>query len=93
MYVSIDNTQDGTFTVVTISGYNKPGLLTSISGTFRDLGLDVGKVSLSGRLLWDFGKCTPNHVVYACSLRCQCCFPRHQFCFIIMQKLKHISSL
>lgn len=42
--VSIDNTQDDTFTVVTISGYNRPGLLTSISGTFRDLGLDVGKV-------------------------------------------------
>lgn len=42
--VSIDNAQDDTFTVVTISGYNRPGLLTSISGTFRDLGLDVGKV-------------------------------------------------
>lgn len=42
--VLIDNAQDSNFTVVTIAGYNRPGLLTSISGTFRDLGLDVGKV-------------------------------------------------
>ncbi len=46
VYVSIDNAQDSDFTVVTISGFNRPGLLTSISGTFRDLGLDVGKVGL-----------------------------------------------
>ena len=46
VYVSIDNAQDSVFTVVTISGFNRPGLLTSISGTFRDLGLDVGKVRL-----------------------------------------------
>ncbi|CAL8466863.1 g6399 [Coccomyxa elongata] len=46
--VSIDNAQDDTFTVVTISGYNRPGLLTSISGTFRDLGLDVGKAEVDG---------------------------------------------
>ncbi len=42
--VSIDNKRDSTFTVVSIEGYSKPGLLTSLSGTFRDLGLDVGKV-------------------------------------------------
>jgi hypothetical protein len=47
--VIIDNSQDSNFTVVTIEGYNRPGLLTSISGTFRDLGLDVAKVSMSGR--------------------------------------------
>ena len=42
--VIIDNKSDSTFTVVSIQGYSKPGLLTSLSGTFRDLGLDVGKV-------------------------------------------------
>ena len=42
--MSIDNKRDSTFTVVTIEGYSKPGLLTSLSSTFRDLGLDVGKV-------------------------------------------------
>ena len=42
--VTIDNKRDTTFTVVCIEGYSKPGLLTSLSGTFRDLGLDVGKV-------------------------------------------------
>jgi len=90
VYVSIDNTQDSTFTVVTISGYNKPGLLTSISGTFRDLGLDVGKVSLSGRLLW---ASTTNHVLYACSQRCHCWIPRQSVFFIILHKVKHISPL
>ena len=42
--MTIDNKRDPTFTVVSIEGYSKPGLLTSLSGTFRDLGLDVGKV-------------------------------------------------
>lgn len=42
--VSLDNSSDPSFTVVTIEGDSKPGLLTSLSGTFRDLGLDVGKV-------------------------------------------------
>ena len=51
VFVSIDNAQDSVFTVVTISGYNRPGLLTSISGTFRDLGLDVGKVILHSAAL------------------------------------------
>lgn len=42
--VSIDNKSDPTYTVVSVVGYSKPGLLTSLSSTFRDLGLDVGKV-------------------------------------------------
>ena len=45
--VSIDNSSDPKFTVVSIKGYSKPGLLTSLTGTFRDLGLDVSKVSAS----------------------------------------------
>ncbi len=42
--VSIDNAVDGAFTVVTIEGHNRPGLLSFLSAAFRDLGLDVGKV-------------------------------------------------
>ena len=42
--VVIDNNQDSTYTVVTVEGYNRPGLLSSLSAAFRDLGLDVGKV-------------------------------------------------
>lgn len=43
----IDNGQDSTYTVVTVEGYNRPGLLSSLSAAFRDLGLDVGKVSVA----------------------------------------------
>lgn len=43
--VVIDNAQDSAYTVVTIEGYNRPGLLSSLSAAFRDLGLDVGKAS------------------------------------------------
>ena len=42
--VSIDNAGNSSYTVVVVEGYNRPGLLTSLSGAFRDLGLDVGKV-------------------------------------------------
>ena len=41
--VSIDNSQPGA-TVISVEGYNRPGLLTALTATFRDLGLDVSKV-------------------------------------------------
>lgn len=44
--VVIDNNQDSAYTVVTVEGYNRPGLLSSLSAAFRDLGLDVGKVCI-----------------------------------------------
>ncbi len=41
--MSIDNSQPGA-TVISVEGYNRPGLLTALTATFRDLGLDVSKV-------------------------------------------------
>jgi glycine cleavage system regulatory protein len=40
--VSIDNSQADA-TVISVEGYNRPGLLTALTATFRDLGLDVTK--------------------------------------------------
>ncbi len=40
--VSIDNSQANA-TVISVEGYNRPGLLTALTATFRDLGLDVNK--------------------------------------------------
>lgn len=46
--VSVDNDADPTFTVISIDGESKPGLLPAITAAFRDLGLDVGKAIVSG---------------------------------------------
>ena len=55
----IDNNQDSAYTVVTVEGYNRPGLLSSLSAAFRDLGLDVGKV------------CIPLHLTPLCiAMKC-----------------------
>lgn len=41
--VLIDNSQEEA-TVISVEGYNRPGLLMALTATFRDLGLDVSKV-------------------------------------------------
>lgn len=46
--VTIDNKSDPKFTIVTIEASNHPGLLTAVTGTFLNLGLDVGKASVDG---------------------------------------------
>ena len=61
--VSIDNAEDSSYTVVKVEGYNRPGLLTSLSGAFRDLGLDVGKARR--RFLWLYS--------HAYGLACRAC--------------------
>jgi len=45
--VAIDNNADPKYTVVAISAPNKPGLLSAISGVFRDLSVDVGKAAVN----------------------------------------------
>lgn len=45
--IKIDNDESPDFTTVTVSGPNRPGLLTALSGCFKDLALDVRKVGLS----------------------------------------------
>lgn len=44
--VSIDN-QSSEYTVVRVTGQNHPGLLTAVTGLFRDLGMDVLKADVS----------------------------------------------
>lgn len=44
--VSIDN-ESSEYTVVTVTGKNHPGLLTAVTGLFRDLGMDVLKADVS----------------------------------------------
>lgn len=43
--IKIDNEESAVYTTVTVSGPNRPGLLTALSGCFKDLALDVRKVS------------------------------------------------
>lgn len=55
--VAIDNDADADATVVRVTGPSRPGLLTALTAAFRDLGLDVRKVSVTGengqtRPLW-----------------------------------------
>lgn len=44
--VSIDNDTSTEYTIVTVQGANKAGLLMSVSGLFRDLGIDVTKAQV-----------------------------------------------
>lgn len=44
--VSIDN-DSSDYTVVKVTGQNHPGLLTAVTGLFRDLGMDVLKADVS----------------------------------------------
>lgn len=44
--VSIDN-ESSEYTVVKVTGQNHPGLLTAVTGLFRDLGFDVLKADVS----------------------------------------------
>lgn len=46
--VKIDNTENETYTVITVEAENKPGLLTAMTATFRDLGIDVAKAAVEG---------------------------------------------
>ncbi|KAG2446570.1 hypothetical protein HYH02_008557 [Chlamydomonas schloesseri] len=46
--VSFDNISDSGYTVISVQANNKPGLLTSITALFRDLGVDVGKAVVEG---------------------------------------------
>ncbi|GLC34950.1 Acid phosphatase pho1 [Pleodorina starrii] len=46
--VTVDNSSDANYTVITVQAANKPGLLTSITALFRDLGVDVGKAVVEG---------------------------------------------
>ncbi|GIL74061.1 hypothetical protein Vretimale_4977 [Volvox reticuliferus] len=46
--VYVDNSSDANYTVITVQAANKPGLLTSITALFRDLGVDVGKAVVEG---------------------------------------------
>nr|ABB88567.1 PhoB [Chlamydomonas reinhardtii]ABB88568.1 PhoB [Chlamydomonas reinhardtii] len=46
--VNFDNTTDSGYTVISVQANNKPGLLTSITALFRDLGVDVGKAVVEG---------------------------------------------
>ncbi|GLI61446.1 hypothetical protein VaNZ11_003810 [Volvox africanus] len=46
--VYVDNSSDANYTVITVQAANKPGLLTSITALFRDLGVDVGKAVVDG---------------------------------------------
>lgn len=41
--VTVDNDADPAFTKVVLSAPNRPGLLTAVTSTFRDLNLDVAK--------------------------------------------------
>jgi UTP:GlnB (protein PII) uridylyltransferase len=45
--VKIDNESSPLYTVVIVSGKNHPGLLTAITGMFRDFELDVRKAEVS----------------------------------------------
>jgi hypothetical protein len=46
--ISISNEEDASYTVITVNADNRPGLLTSMTAAFRDLGLDVGKAAVDG---------------------------------------------
>jgi len=46
--VSLDNDVDPTWTVLSINCTNRPGLLSALAGTFRDLALDVGRAVIEG---------------------------------------------
>eukprot|EP00850_Spirogloea_muscicola_P017799 SM000156S02155 [mRNA] locus=s156:289152:295738:+ [translate_table: standard] len=41
--VDVDNDSDDGYTIITVTAGNRPGLLQTITATFRDLGLDIGK--------------------------------------------------
>jgi UTP:GlnB (protein PII) uridylyltransferase len=44
--VTIDNSENPQYTIVTVAGANRPGLLTALSSSFKDLALEVRKVRL-----------------------------------------------
>ncbi|KXZ53126.1 hypothetical protein GPECTOR_7g1017 [Gonium pectorale] len=46
--ITVDNTGDANYTVISVQAANKPGLLTSITALFRDLAVDVGKAVVEG---------------------------------------------
>lgn len=43
--VSVDNKCDDQYTVITVRASNRPGLLQTVTSTFRDLGLEVAKAT------------------------------------------------
>ncbi|GAQ88375.1 glycogen phosphorylase [Klebsormidium nitens] len=43
--VSVDNACDDQYTVITVRASNRPGLLQTVTSTFRDLGLEVAKAT------------------------------------------------
>ncbi|GFR48003.1 hypothetical protein Agub_g9829 [Astrephomene gubernaculifera] len=45
--ISVNN-DDSNYTVISVQAANKPGLLSSITALFRDLGVDVGKAVVEG---------------------------------------------
>ncbi|PNH06165.1 Glycogen phosphorylase 1 [Tetrabaena socialis] len=46
--ITVDAETDAAYTVISVKAANKPGLLTSITALFRDLGVDVGKAAVEG---------------------------------------------
>jgi UTP:GlnB (protein PII) uridylyltransferase len=44
--IKIDNDETAEYTAVTVTGPNRPGLLTALSSCFKDLALEVRKVRL-----------------------------------------------
>jgi starch phosphorylase len=44
--VSVDNESDDQYTVITVRASNRPGLLQTVTSTFRDLGLEVAKATV-----------------------------------------------
>ena len=44
--VAVDNSSDAAYTLITLQGANRPGLLASLTSTFTDLGLDVMKAEI-----------------------------------------------
>ncbi|KAL4434815.1 hypothetical protein ABPG77_005342 [Micractinium sp. CCAP 211/92] len=47
--VSMDNEADPSATVIKVTGANRPGLLSSLTSTFTDLGLDVVRAEIGGK--------------------------------------------
>lgn len=62
--VSIDNTSDTKWTIFNVVAADRPGLLTSITASFRDLNLEVGKATVNppqGGIIKDsFWVCGPD---------------------------------
>jgi UTP:GlnB (protein PII) uridylyltransferase len=61
--IQIDNDESLEFTAVTVTGPNRPGLLTALSSCFKDLALDVRKVRPSEYMLVIFNSAEQSDMV------------------------------